>query len=190
MLSLTEFQKNFGTLPVPDTLVQLLTFQDTIPEGAFYAEGFQLCLLQNEGIRSYSEDEEFLCSLIEFAQADWTGSTYALWINESTKSLEEMPIVVFGSEGGYHVVAQNLVELVRLLTLDTEPLVDWEKVSYYKDESDCISSSFAHEYQEWVLSTFQLNPIETTDEADDSIKQAQGLYQDAFHNWINKYIPE
>lgn len=118
MLPLSEFKKNFGKLSIPNALIQLLDFQNSIGEDVFYAQGFQLAVIENEGVRTYSEDDIFLKSLIEFAQADGTGSSYSFWLRDSTRSLDDAPIVIFGSEGGYHVIAQNIVELFKVLTLE------------------------------------------------------------------------
>jgi hypothetical protein len=45
-------------------------------------------------------------------------------------------VVLFGSEGGYHVVAENIQQLLHLLTYDVEPMTSWESVFYYKDKQD------------------------------------------------------
>jgi hypothetical protein len=35
---------------------------------------------------------------------------FAIWLHESPDSIDECPVVVFGSESGVHVVARNLAE--------------------------------------------------------------------------------
>ena len=58
-----------------------------------------------------------------FAQATGGGSFYALWSDGQTKTTSDMPVVVFGDEGGAHVVAENVRGLLQLLTYGVEPMV-------------------------------------------------------------------
>ncbi|MEO7976020.1 hypothetical protein [Flavobacterium sp.] len=61
---------------------------------------------------------------------------YVLWDGGKNKSLSELPVLIFGDEGGYHVTAKNVTELIQLLTFDSEISVDHEEVYFHKDEED------------------------------------------------------
>ena len=63
--------------------------------------------------------------MLPFAQANGSGSVYALWRVDDREDLGALPVVVLGSEGGFHVVARNLAELLQLLGFDAEIAVDW-----------------------------------------------------------------
>jgi len=182
MMYKNEFAKNFHGHPVPQELLLLLEFDNHAED--YYAEGFELALLDEQWmLNSYSEDERFLKAVFEFAQADGTGSTYAIWQKSSNEDLSHSPVLIFGSEGGFHVVADNLPEFFRLLALDAEPMVDWERVSYYKDESDPPSTQ-APAFRAWLLKHFNLQPAGSAEEI---IQPAQEKHGDAFKNWIAQF---
>src|SRR4051794_33348434 len=75
-----------------------------------YADGFGLTDFgDTSGVEAgWSKDPEFLSRLVPFAQANGTGSMYALWRVDDRSDLATLPVVVFGDEGGQHVVARNL----------------------------------------------------------------------------------
>jgi hypothetical protein len=52
---------------------------------------------------------------LPIASATGTGSMYAAWNDGKAKAVEDMPTVVFGDEGGVHVVAENLEGLLSIL---------------------------------------------------------------------------
>jgi hypothetical protein len=43
-----------------------------------------------------------------------------------------LPVAVFGDEGGQHVIARHLPALFQLLTFDSEIKVDWDTVYFYR----------------------------------------------------------
>jgi hypothetical protein len=119
MIDKNDFIKNFNGLTIPDELAKLLDFQNNVSKENFYSAGFELIVvLEKFGLRTYSEDLQFLNSILEFANADGTGSSYGFWLNGSKQDLRETPIVIFGSEGGFHIVARNIQELLQILTYD------------------------------------------------------------------------
>lgn len=137
--------------------------------------------------KTYSEDNEFLNSLLQFAQADGTGSIYAFWLKNSDNNLENSPIVAFGSEGGFHVVSENIKELFQILTYDAEPMIDWDSIFYHKDIENHKPSKYAATYHEWLKDNYQ---IEITNSADEIVKNAQNKYQLKFKNWVNEFYSE
>lgn len=186
MTSLAEFKTNFAGHTVPPELAKLLAFQD---EHGFesYSGGFGLLADGKSGLHSWSEDEAFLSKLMPFAQATGTGSIYALWSGGAAKSTSEMPVIVFGDEGGVHVIAENVKELLRLLTFDVEPMVDLGGVSFYKDEDEHEPSEAAEEYEAWLQSELGLEPV---DDADEIVSAAQLKYKKPFDAWMKTFVPD
>jgi hypothetical protein len=175
-----QFATNFPGLTVPPELQKLLAFDGESSD--FYAECFELTVDDKGGLRSWSKNPEFLDHLFPFAQATGSGSFYALWADDSAKSTSEMPVIVFGDEGGVHVVAKNLRELLQLLTFDVEPMVDLEGVTFYRDE-DHEFSERAEAYQAWLEAELGLESI---DDADALVADAQAEYEGAFQEWMKR----
>lgn len=187
MLELKEFSKNFNDLAVPSELIELLNFQNEVSKESFYSDGFELTIdTEKVGLKTYSEDEFFLSSIIEFANADYTGSTYGFWLKDKNKNLSESPIIAFGSEGGFHIVAENIKELLQILTFDSEPMIDWDEVSFYKSENH-EPSLFAEEYKKWLAENYDLPPVENPDFL---VEKAQSKYQAEFQKWMSRYYEE
>ncbi|MCC7454999.1 MAG: hypothetical protein IT222_12590 [Crocinitomix sp.] len=185
MLDKFDFIKNFNGLAIPDELAKLLDFQNNISKENFYSAGFELTVvLEKFGLRTYSEDLQFLNSILEFAHADGTGSSYGFWLNGSKQDLKETPIVIFGSEGGFHIVARNIQELLQILTYDAEPMVSWDEVYYYKDEGECEPSDLAETFKKWLFDNFKIREISNVS---DIIRVAQSEYQEEFKTWMKKF---
>lgn len=180
-----ELINHFQGLKIPSKLLALLIFDNEIAQDEYFSEGFEFSLDEDKmGLKTYSNDETFLNSIIEFANADATGSTYGFWLKDNESNLEKAPIVVFGSEGGFHVVAKNLDELLQLLTFDCEPMIDWDSVYYYKDPNDFEPSNKIEEYTNWLQKEFSLETLSDTEQI---IEDAQQLYKDEFYNWVGKF---
>ncbi|MBZ4036771.1 hypothetical protein K6T82_18520 [Flavobacterium sp. 17A] len=186
-MTLEDFKKNFDNQITPE----LTSFFEINDELGFenYSQGFGLYKDDKSGIASWSEDEGFLEKLMPFAQANGSGSMYVLWNNESGNSLNELPVIVFGDEGGYHVVAKNIFEFMRLLTFDTEISVDHEEVYFYKDEEDYEESEGLQEYKNWIKENFDLEPV-NDDEATSILEEAQNEYKADFDKWVSQYYSE
>lgn len=135
--------------PVPE-LNRLMEFQDEVGYGQ-YADGFGLDDWNDtSGLAAgWSTEPEFLNALIPFARATDGGSFYALWKVDDRDDLATLPVVVFGDEGGQHVVARDLRELFRIATFDAEPMVDWDGVTYYRGADDEHRDSHA-EFVAWL----------------------------------------
>ena len=184
-MNINDFAKNFNGAVIPDELVKLLEFENNIAKNEFYAAGFELTVTEEKyGLKTYSENVEFLNSILEFANADGSGSSYGFWSKNGAQNLKMAPIVIFGGEGGFHVVASNILELFQILLYDTEPMVSWDKVYYYKDESDFEPSEQSAAFKKWVAENFK---IDLTYKADDIVKAAQIKQQEEFKTWMEKY---
>lgn len=186
-MTLDDFKKNFNG-QITEELTQFFEINDELGFEN-YSQGFGLYEDDKSGIASWSEDQEFLDKLMPFAQANGSGSMYVLWNNESGKSLNELPVVVFGDEGGYHIIAKNIFEFMRLLTFDNEISVDHEAVYFYKDEDDYEESENLSEYVTWIKENFNLDPV-TTEDTETIIEAAQEEYKEDFDNWVSKYYSE
>lgn len=178
----------FEGIDVPNKLLDLLKFDNEVAGQEYFSDGFEFSLDKEKvGLKTYSTDEKFLKSIYEFANADGTGSTYGFWLMNGNTNLNEAPIVVFGSEGGYHVVAKNLDDLLKILTFDSEPMIDWDEVYYYKDLDDFEPSSKSAEYHKWLKNKFNIEPV---DNADKIVGDAQKLYKDSFNEWVGKFYED
>lgn len=178
----------FKGLSVPKKLLALLKFDSEISPRRYFSDGFEFSIDKEKiGLKTYSEDEKFLNSIYEFANADGTGSSYGFWLKDGNSNLDNVPIVVFGSEGGFHVVAKNLDRLLQILTFDSEPMIDWDEVYYYKDPDDFEPTSKSKEYRDWLKSECALDPITSADEI---VEEAQKEYKDSFNAWVGEFYED
>jgi hypothetical protein len=186
-MNITGFKENLGVTNLPAELEKLIQFQNEQFDFECYSEGFGLMIDDKSGIESWSQDEEFLDKLLPFAQANGSGSIYAFWKDESSEDPSEYPIVVFGDEGGVHVVAENLLSLMRLLTFDSEISVYHDEAYFYKDEEEYEASEGHRAYVSWLKENFNLDPVTETKEL---IQQAQNKYKSAFDSWLKHYYAD
>ncbi|CAC9976068.1 hypothetical protein [Flavobacterium panici] len=183
--SLEEYSVQFGNYALPEDLVKLYEFDQKYGSET-YSECFGLLIYDDKtGIKTWSEEEEFYNSFIEFAGANGSGSSYAYWLID--KDLNNCPIVVFGDEGGIHVVAENTRKLIHLLTLDTEVSVDFDNAYFYKDEEYYEENENKEEFQQWVKKEFNLNAIETNEETDEIVNQAKAKYKKQLNDFLTKF---
>lgn len=186
MIDATEFAKNFPNAVVPDALQKLLDFGNNTSGPNFYAAGFELIVNEAPGmLESYSSDPSFLNALRVFAQASAGGSLYALWRTADT-DWDAAPIIAFGDEGGFVVIAQNIRELLQLLTLDTEPRIGWDGVGMNRQEGDPVSPA-SERYKTWLKTNFNLDAIAA---AEPLIAAAQAKHQTAFGQWMSTYYSQ
>lgn len=183
-MTLEDFKKNFND-QITNEFALLFHINDKLGFEN-YSQGFGLYEDDKSGISSWSEDPDFLDKLMPFAQANGSGSMYVLWNNGSGNSLSNLPVVVFGDEGGYHIVAKNILEFMQLLTYDTEISVDHEEVYFYKDE-DYEESENLQKYINWLKENFNLDPIEETEPI---LQNAQEEYKADFDKWVSQYYSE
>lgn len=187
MVDIAEFKQNLGLSEIPVELEKLIYFQNTISSFENYSQGFGILIDNKSGLTSWSDDENFLNSMLPFAQANGSGSFYAIWNIGRDQPLHKMPVVVFGDEGGVHIVTENIVQLLHLLTFDTEISVDFDEAYFYKDEDDYEESEDLNEYLTWMKGDYGLNRIE---EPDLLIKNAQAQYKESFDQWFGQYFTD
>src|SRR5207237_1016206 len=113
LLTPEDYAKNIPGFTVPKEIVELIEFQN-IHGVENYSEGFGLGTDDKSFLAIWSKHRDFLANLMFLGDANGTGSDYFFWRRGKGKKLSEMPIVIFGDEGGEHVVAQNLRELLEI----------------------------------------------------------------------------
>jgi len=184
MPSRDAYEKNFLPHQVPKALVELLEFQSSA--NGFFSEGFELADDDKGAIKNWSSDSAFFDRLCPIGMANFSRSMYALWL-ENEGDLATAPVVVFGDEGGVHVVAEDIVSLLRILTFDTEPMNDDEKVFYYRDEDDYEPSDRAADYVAWLAKHVEQKPVSGADEVEELVKAAQKRFAKPFATWMKRY---
>ncbi len=182
-MNIQEFNENWGPTAIPTELEKLIYFQTHISAPEFYSQGFAVTIDDKLGLKSWSEEPSFLDKLFPFAQANGSGSFYAIWDDGTTKPISEMPIVVFGDEGGTHVVAENILQLLHLITFDTEISVDLEEAYFYKSE-DYEESRDLNKFLKWLQENYGLT--QTLDPSE-IIASAQEKYKEPFDKWFEQY---
>ncbi len=137
-----KLKQNLNNLEISEIINKLIDFMfDDCDD--YFSSGFELEVDQQHEIwKMYSEDPNFYNCLFTFAKADGSGSSYSFWINNNQTNLDEVPIVISGSEGGLHVVAENIKELLKILSYDAEASVDHDGVAYYKEDEEDIKKFF------------------------------------------------
>ena len=193
MLDEGEYAKNFGELGLPAVLASLVAFQNDV--GAeMYSEGFALqtdnkglfqgfCAPNGKPVAAKANEKRFLEALLPIAAATGTGSVYGAWNDGKARKVEDMPIVVFGDEGGVHIVAENLEGLLAIVAADVEPMVDWDGVSYFKTPDHEPRPEIAA-YRTWLADNVG---IKAAPKPDAIVKKAQKRYGEAFKKWMNSF---
>lgn len=182
-IDIKEFKNNWGLTAIPEELEKLIYFQSHISSAEFYSHGFAVTIDDKSGLKSWSEDSSFLDRLLPFAQANGTGSFYAIWNDGTTKPINEMPVVVFGDEGGTHIVAENILQLLHLITFDTEISVDLKHAYFYKG-GDYEKSRDLNKFLKWMLENYGLNQTLNPSEI---ITSAQRKHKEEFDKWFSQY---
>jgi hypothetical protein len=184
-MDIKAFKENLGLTEIPTELEKLIYFQNNISGFECYSQGFGVLIDNKTGLKSWSENQSFLDKLMPFAQANGCGSFYAIWDDGTGKPINQMPIVLFGDEGGIHIVAENILQLLHLLTYDTEISANIDEAYFEnKDPDDYEESEDLEKYLEWLKDDYGLTQIGNPESI---IKIAQNKYKTAFDNWIGQY---
>ncbi|MEY8761016.1 hypothetical protein [Chryseobacterium tongliaoense] len=187
MIDISEFKENLGLTEIPAELEKLIYFQNHISSFENYSQGFGVLIDEKSGLKSWSDNENFLSRLLPFGQANGSGSFYAIWNDGTDQLLNQMPVAVFGDEGGVHIVAENILQLLHQLTYDTEISVEFGEVYFYKDEEEYEESEDLNEYLKWMKDDYSLNRIEKPDPL---IKAAQEKHKERFDQWFGQYFTD
>lgn len=184
MITKADYQKNFSPNEIPAELSALLDFQNAGNE--WYSGRFELQASSTESLLgTYSAEKDFLDAFAPIAQTTSSGTTVAFWICEANKKLAEQPIVIFGDEGGFSVIFENLNDLLRYLTHDTEIRgSDADSLKYVS--ADYQPSSRKEEYVKWLKENFNLDAV-TPAEIESAAKRVEEKYGVLFTDWMKKY---
>ncbi|WP_329155757.1 hypothetical protein OHA63_12365 [Streptomyces anulatus] len=179
--------------PIP-ALNLLKEFEDGVED--YFAPGFELI--------AFGEDDGGYPQLSDrirpFARATGSGSTYAIWLLDDRADLATLPVLLLGDEGGVHVVARELPELLRVLASGRSPMCDWDGVDYYdeREEEDGNEGGVdeGHGYdpcpenpafRAWLRDRFGL---EAAEDPNTVVRAAGAELGDAFAAWIGPLIPD
>jgi hypothetical protein len=185
MPTIEEFTENFHGHEIPHELLLLLEFQDKSGTDIF-SVGFELACNFKEGLSyRWSKDPDFLNDLFPFAIANRSGSFYAFWNKSASSQLMEMPIVLFDVDGGEHIVAEDLSQLLQILTYDAEPTVDQEAVRFPRDAEQYKPSPKLDQFKTWIKETFNVDEVENPELI---VRVAQEKHQQSFNDWKVQYL--
>lgn len=183
MITQEDFKKNFAPYETPADLVALLDFQNL--EAEWYSGRFQLIATRDrKELSSYSEVAEFTNALLLIAQTSSSGTQIFFWICYAAKPLNEQPIVIFGDEGGYDVLFENVKDMLYYLTYNME-IYNADSVNY-KDDTFKDNKRVA-EYAAWLLKNYNLSVISDVEVAAMSV-EAKRKYGDLFNEWMKKFV--
>jgi hypothetical protein len=191
-LKAASYAKNFEPFALPDVLTQLVEFQNDVGSEMF-SECFALdvddkgllkafCRPDGEALASRAKQKDFLAAFLPIGSANGTGSWYFVWNDGKHKKVADMPVVAFGDEGGYHVVAENLNDLLSIVGADVEPMIDFDEVSYYRS-ADHEPSPEIGAFREWL----EERGITPAKKPDAIVRKAQARYKKAFASWLKKF---
>ncbi|MDR0558846.1 MAG: SMI1/KNR4 family protein [Prevotellaceae bacterium] len=184
--NINEFKEKMGLKNLPAELEELINFENNLPNAKYYSNGFETIFMEDKSglVYGWCDKKDFLDKLIPFATANGSGSFYTLWINDVEKSLSQMPVIVFGDEGGVHIIAENILELLHLITYDVEIEVDENRFFFPKHNTNYKESENLRYYLQWINEKYNLESIK---EPEIIIKKAQEKYGECFRNWFKEY---
>lgn len=170
--------------PIP-ALNLLKEFEDGVDDS--FAPGFELI--------AFGEDDGGYPRLSDrirpFAQATGSGSTYAIWLLDDRADLATLPVLLLGDEGGVHVVARDLPELLRVLASGRSPMCGWDDVDYYDEGGDeeggydpCPRNPA---FRAWLREHFGL---EAAEDPNAVVRAAGAELGNAFAAWIGPLVPD
>ncbi len=169
-------------LVYPQYLEEFVEFYENLSDKKFS----QGCSFVDDGyemLLTYSQDEKFLNRFLTFGHANFSGSVYSFFIPEDSV---EYPVVIFGDEGGVKVVARNFAEFLRLLAVDSEPIVDFDNVygGFFNEEP----SASIEEFRTWLSEqNIKLIEYNNNDEIIEILNRVKEMYQKEIDDLISKY---
>ena len=184
MLKLKDYKKNFHHHDVPDALGRLVELQNSLP-GPF-CQGFSLALDDRSKLMPFSEKREFLDALCPIGPANGSGALYVLWTREAVKEVGDCPVLVFGDAGAVHIVAENVLQFLRVLTLDAEPMIDGESLIFMKDDGGPPSPG-APAYATWLETHFHLKPVKGVAEVELLVRSTQSFLEKPLQSWLKHF---
>lgn len=156
----------------------------------FYAGRFEMRPFgKDSGIASWSEDDEFLRRLPCFASGNSSGSLLAVWRHDDLDPAQ-WPVVAFGDEGGFGLVAADTVSFLRLLGADADLHVepgrdDYPDSAWYDNDDHLRPTPGSERYVAWLATEFGLEPGDPDEIVDTAVEH----WGDGLHDWLETYLP-
>ncbi|XKM14228.1 WG repeat-containing protein [Orbaceae bacterium ac157xtp] len=191
--ALIALQALYGNMQVPTLWAELLlkdwAWKDKFSQGIELLTDPCVDLGLWFDITDETEIQTLSKTFYYIANADGSGSFYAYFVTDESKPLDEAPIVFFGSEGELNIVASNLVELLQLISIDTEPMGSYEMdkteiISFYKN-MDEEASKYKENYITW-LKEHNIKPIIIKQQLEDQPKSATSIIKKANKQYLKK----
>lgn len=187
-----QYKEAFGSYQIPEALDKLVDFEEQYGAET-YSEHFSLCtdLDKTPDMGQYSLDEEYFERLMVFAYADGDGGRYAFWAHEIGIPLEEAPIIVISSDGPVKVIAENIGQLIKLLSFGPAPI----EGMFFRDADDFIEPENADTFRKWMTTTLNIQPIKNlqiayNDEVNGIVDEAVKKYGNSFKEWMMTLNPQ
>jgi len=182
-MTLEEFkEKTLGDLKMPEILAKFYQFEN---DHLYFCKNFEISV---EEVPLDIEDQENYYKAIKTFGYTNDGIT-AFWVQNDDAA--NSPIIYFNSDGEMRIIAKDLKDFMRILTLDTEIS---EKM--YKNKAEYKESKHKQTYINWIKKEFDLNPVcdlkadERYGYSEDVIaiiEEAEKLYKEKFIAWHQPY---
>ena len=218
---LKNFKKKFTPHQLPNTLIELIKFDQSLEENNYYSQSFYLNDdIEEDFFESWLDNDqtdeekrkEYAKNMIVFARADGTGGAYAMWIQEGNTDLEKAPIISYGSEGEITVVANNLKDLIKMLSFGAEGMegsfyhaLDTDEDEYEEDPSYFYKDFVENrpnflKFRKWMKEVLAIEPVDIeclkkgecdeSEEVDKLVKKAQKKYKKSFDTWQYQFYSD
>ena len=142
--------------------------------GETYAQSFWILDDEDDFFEDWLFDtpedkvQEYSKSMKIFASADGTGARYAFWLKDKNTNYNNAPIICYGSEGAIVIVAENIKDLIKMLSLGAEGM-DGNFYHYIDNDDEDDDYNFYEEFLEytpnhlafrkWIKETLGIEPV-------------------------------
>lgn len=179
-----KFRRNFPPDSWPVRLVELLAFQEAVPD--WYNGSCWLGSLEYVDAEYFSGDSEAAKQFVVFGSGP-DGSLYALWLYPG-RTLETAPVVFLGSDGGNcGVLAAGLNDFLALLAFGADELGRQVPSSEIAPSDELESSEEPwerqREFQVWLQQQYG---IEVPAEPMELVRRARSAHPD-LDLWIREW---
>ncbi len=163
---------------------------------------YWLALEDKEKMKEYSQ------SVKVFASADGTGARYAFWFADGNTDRNKAPIIYYGSEGEIVLVAENIKDLIKMLSYGCECMDGSFYHGIYEEDYEDYDNFLAYfityipnilSFRKWMKDTLGIKPVsiknlENNEEGESKEieklqKKAKKKYQKSFDIWQHQFYP-
>ena len=181
-----------------------------------YAQSFWIIDDEDDFFESWLYDtpedkiKEFSKSMKVFASADATGARYVFWLKDENTNYNNAPIICYGSEGEVVIVAENIKDLIKMLSFGAEGMdgsfshyIDYDEYDYdddynfYEDFKKYTPNHLT--FRKWMKETLNIEPVNLDDlinndndeseEIEKLQKKARKKLQKSFDEWQYQFYP-